>query len=130
MFELPTLSFGKKKKGAVGHLYHPVRLAYEPANSIFLSEQNSHQQLVSSTFLSEQICTGHQPLAKRTRCTSPDPRSTPQIVGGNNIGGGGLQAVGAEASACPACRRSDLPRHAAGRTAGRAGATGGMSAEV
>jgi hypothetical protein len=32
----------------------PVRLAYQPpANSIFLSQQTSHQQPASSTFLSE-----------------------------------------------------------------------------
>jgi hypothetical protein len=100
MFELPTLSFGKKKMSAVGHLYHPVCLTCEPDSSTFLSEQTSHQQSASSTFRSEQICTSHQPPAKRTRCASPDPRSTPQILGGSNIGGGGLQVVGAEASAC------------------------------
>jgi hypothetical protein len=45
----------------------PVRLAYQPlANSTFLSEGISHHQPVSSTFLSEQISTSHQPPAKRT----------------------------------------------------------------
>jgi hypothetical protein len=44
-----------------------VRLAYQPpANSTFLSEQTSHQQLASRTFLSEQISTSHQPPANRT----------------------------------------------------------------
>jgi hypothetical protein len=32
----------------------------------FLSEQTSHQQPASSTFLSEQTSTSHQPPAKRT----------------------------------------------------------------
>jgi hypothetical protein len=32
----------------------------------FLSEQTSHQQPTSSTFLSEQVYTSHQPPAKRT----------------------------------------------------------------
>jgi hypothetical protein len=46
-------------------------LAYQPpANSIFLKEQTSHQQSGSSTFLSEQISTSHQPPAKRTGCLS------------------------------------------------------------
>jgi hypothetical protein len=36
------------------------------ASSIFLSQQTSHQQPVSSTFLSEQTSTSHQPPAKRT----------------------------------------------------------------
>jgi hypothetical protein len=50
-------------------MYHPVRLAYQPpANRTFLSQQTSHQQSVSSTFLSEQISTSHQPPAKRTSC--------------------------------------------------------------
>jgi hypothetical protein len=31
------------------------------ANSIFLSEQISHQQLANSTFSSQQISTSHQP---------------------------------------------------------------------
>jgi hypothetical protein len=45
----------------------PVRSAYQPpARSIFLSEQTNHQQSASSTFLSEQISTSHQPPAKRT----------------------------------------------------------------
>jgi hypothetical protein len=45
----------------------PVRLACQPlANSIFLSEQTSHQQPASSAFLSEQISTSRQPPAKRT----------------------------------------------------------------
>jgi hypothetical protein len=45
----------------------PVRLAYEPlANNIFLSQQTSHQQPTSSTLLSEQISTRHQPPANRT----------------------------------------------------------------
>jgi hypothetical protein len=39
-----------------------------PANSTFLSEQTSHQQPVSSTFLSAQTITSHQPPAKRTDC--------------------------------------------------------------
>jgi hypothetical protein len=33
---------------------------------LFLSEQISHQQPVSSTFLSEQTSTSHQAPAKRT----------------------------------------------------------------
>jgi hypothetical protein len=33
---------------------------------LFLSQQTSHQQPASSTFLSEQISTRHQPPAKRT----------------------------------------------------------------
>jgi hypothetical protein len=37
-----------------------------PVSSIFFSEQTSHQQSASSTFLSEQISTSHQPPAKRT----------------------------------------------------------------
>jgi hypothetical protein len=38
-----------------------VRLAYQPpANSIFLSEQTTHQQSGSRTFLSEQISTSDQ----------------------------------------------------------------------
>jgi hypothetical protein len=46
-------------------------LAYQPpANSIFLSEQTSHQQSASSTFVSEQTSTSHQPPAKRTGCLS------------------------------------------------------------
>jgi DNA-binding NarL/FixJ family response regulator len=45
---------------------HPDRLAYQAANSTFLSEQTSHQQSANSTFLSEQISTSHQPLTKRT----------------------------------------------------------------
>jgi hypothetical protein len=45
----------------------PVRLPYQPpANSINLSQQTSHQQSASSTFLSEQISTSHQTPAKRT----------------------------------------------------------------
>jgi hypothetical protein len=45
------------------------RLAYEPpASSTFLSQQTSHQQSVSSIFLSEQISISHQPPAKRTGC--------------------------------------------------------------
>jgi hypothetical protein len=45
----------------------PVRLAYQPtASSTFLSEQTSHQQPASRTFLLEQISTSHQPPAKRT----------------------------------------------------------------
>jgi hypothetical protein len=32
----------------------------------FLAEQTSHQQSANSTFLSEQISTGHQPPAERT----------------------------------------------------------------
>jgi hypothetical protein len=40
----------------------PVHLAYQPlANSTFLSEQISHQQPTSGTFLSIQINTSHQP---------------------------------------------------------------------
>jgi hypothetical protein len=43
---------------------HSVRLTYQPpTSSTFLSE---HQQLASSTFLSQQISTSHQPPAKRT----------------------------------------------------------------
>jgi hypothetical protein len=38
----------------------PVRLAYQPP-ATFVSEQTSHQQPVSSTFLSEQTSTSHQP---------------------------------------------------------------------
>jgi hypothetical protein len=34
----------------------------------FLSEQTSHQQPASNTFLSEQTSTSHQPPAKRTGC--------------------------------------------------------------
>jgi hypothetical protein len=34
-------------------------LAYQSA--VFLSEQTSHQQSASSTFLSQQISTSHQP---------------------------------------------------------------------
>jgi hypothetical protein len=49
------------------HGCQPVRSAYQPpANSIFLSEQTSHQQSVSSTFLSEQISTSNQPPGKKT----------------------------------------------------------------
>jgi hypothetical protein len=52
------------------HWKRPVRLAYQ-ATSTFLSEQTSHQQSVSITFLSEQIntnhlSTNHQPRVKRT----------------------------------------------------------------
>jgi hypothetical protein len=36
-------------------------LSDTPVSSIFLSEQSSHQQLASSTFLSEQINIIHQP---------------------------------------------------------------------
>jgi hypothetical protein len=59
----------------------PVRLAYQPpaklASSIFFSEQTSHQQPTSSTFLSERISTSHQPneqagrwpgCVQRSRC--------------------------------------------------------------
>jgi hypothetical protein len=35
-------------------------------SSTFLSEQTNHQQPASSTFLSEQISTSHQPPAKQT----------------------------------------------------------------
>jgi hypothetical protein len=38
----------------------PVRLAYQP-------EQTSHQQPASSTFLSEQISTSHQPNEQAAR---------------------------------------------------------------
>jgi hypothetical protein len=49
-------------------------LAYQPpANSIFFSEQTSHQQPASSTFLSEQISTSHQQPAKRTGPWNFDP---------------------------------------------------------
>jgi hypothetical protein len=49
--------------------YRPVRFAYQPlASSIFLSQQTSHQQSVSSTLLSEQTSTRHQPPANRTCC--------------------------------------------------------------
>jgi hypothetical protein len=42
----------------------PVRLAYQPpASSIFLSEHISHQQPASSTQLSQQTSTSHQPPA-------------------------------------------------------------------
>jgi hypothetical protein len=42
-------------------------LAYQPpVNSIFLSEQTSHQQPGNIIFLSEQISTSHQPPANRT----------------------------------------------------------------
>jgi hypothetical protein len=42
----------------------PVCLAYQsPANNIFLSQQISHQQPASSTLLSEQTGTNHQPPA-------------------------------------------------------------------
>jgi hypothetical protein len=52
----------------------PVRLPYQPpTSSTFLLEQTSHQQLDSSTFLSEQISTSHQPPAKRTGCRSWRP---------------------------------------------------------
>jgi hypothetical protein len=34
--------------------------------TLLLSEQTSHQQSVSNTFLSEQTSTSHQPPAKRT----------------------------------------------------------------
>jgi hypothetical protein len=43
-----------------------VRLISHQPASTFLSEQTSHQQSASSTFLSEQISTSHQPPAKRT----------------------------------------------------------------
>jgi hypothetical protein len=47
----------------------PVHLAYQPpANRTFLLEQTSHKQSANSTFLSEQISTGHQPPAKQTDC--------------------------------------------------------------
>jgi hypothetical protein len=55
--------------------YFP-RLAYQPpvylppASSIFLSQQTSHQQPTSSTLLSEQTSTSHQPPANRTGCKS------------------------------------------------------------
>jgi hypothetical protein len=45
--------------------FRPVRLAYQPpANSTFLSEQNSHQQYFSLRI------NQHQPPAKRTGCLS------------------------------------------------------------
>jgi hypothetical protein len=53
------------------HDPHGLRLAYQPlASNTFLSEQISHQQSVSSTFLPEQTNTTHQPPAKRTGCIS------------------------------------------------------------
>jgi hypothetical protein len=46
-----------------------VRLPYQPpAYDTFLLEQTNHQQSVSSTFLSEQTSTSHQPPATRTGC--------------------------------------------------------------
>jgi hypothetical protein len=52
----------------------PVRLAYQPpANSTFLLQQISHQQSVSSTFLSEQTSTSHQPPTKRTGEAASNP---------------------------------------------------------
>jgi hypothetical protein len=45
----------------------PVRSAYQPpANSTFLSERISHPQPASSTLLSKQTSTNHQPPANRT----------------------------------------------------------------
>jgi hypothetical protein len=40
-------------------------ISHQPA-VLFLSEQTSHQQPASSTFLSEQTSTSHQPPANRT----------------------------------------------------------------
>jgi hypothetical protein len=40
-----------------------ARLVYQPSIN---SKQISHQQSVSSIFISERISTGHQPLAQRT----------------------------------------------------------------
>jgi hypothetical protein len=42
-------------------------ISHQPA-VLFLSEQTSHQQPASSTFLSEQTSTSHQPPANRTGC--------------------------------------------------------------
>jgi hypothetical protein len=39
-------------------------ISHQP--SVLFSEQTSHQQPASGTFLSEQISTSHQPPAKRT----------------------------------------------------------------
>jgi hypothetical protein len=58
-------------------LYQPLALLLFQNKSVinnrsisitFLLEQISHQQPASSTFLSEQTSTSHQPLAKRTGC--------------------------------------------------------------
>jgi hypothetical protein len=44
-------------------------LAYQPvANSIFISEQTSHQQPANSTSLSEQTSTSHQPKEQAECC--------------------------------------------------------------
>jgi hypothetical protein len=47
--------------------FQRVRLA-PPNSKTFLSEQTNHQQPANNTFLSEQISTKHQQLAKRTTC--------------------------------------------------------------
>jgi hypothetical protein len=60
--ELSLKIFIKKRSQPVGSAYQP------PVSSIFLSEQTSHQQPASSTPLSEQISTNHQPPANRTGC--------------------------------------------------------------